>query len=215
MVRRAILQTPRTPGTGAPSTGASGKLTGTVPVMVRSGHRADRDSALAAGESDRRRGADRAGSGRSLWRYGARRLGAGENTNAIVRTAGSAALPSGATPGRAVSSARVSARTDGVFLAAAATDCSLPPTPVATARWPLRCKFGSAGAGAESPLSRLQRARSRLALRASAWPIRRPARTLGQAPRCAFVARTKCRTRLGDGPAFVSARHFCNLRAWQ
>jgi hypothetical protein len=41
------------------------------------------------------------------------------------------------------------------------------PPGVTAAWWPLRCKFGSAGAGAESPLSRLQFARSRLAPRAA------------------------------------------------
>jgi hypothetical protein len=46
-----------------------------------------------------------------------------------------------------------------------------PVTPqgVTAAWWPLRCKFGSAGAGAESPLSRLQFPRSQLAPRASGW----------------------------------------------
>ena len=46
---------------------------------------------------------------------------------------------------------------------------AVTPQGVTAAWWPLRCKFGSAGAGAESPLSRLQFARSRLAPRASGW----------------------------------------------
>jgi hypothetical protein len=46
-----------------------------------------------------------------------------------------------------------------------------PVTPhgVTAAWWPLRCKFGSARAGAESPLSCLQLARSWLAPGASGW----------------------------------------------
>jgi hypothetical protein len=43
------------------------------------------------------------------------------------------------------------------------------PHAVTAAWWPLRCKFGSAGAGAESPLSRLQLVRGRLALGALGW----------------------------------------------
>jgi hypothetical protein len=45
----------------------------------------------------------------------------------------------------------------------------ITPQGVTAAGWPLRRKFGSAGAGAESPLSRLQLARSRLAPGASGW----------------------------------------------
>lgn len=56
------------------------------------------------------------------------------------------------------------------------------------ATWcPLRYKFGSAGVGAGSPHSRLELARSRLALAASGSSTRRPTGTLGQAPTCALV----------------------------
>jgi hypothetical protein len=46
---------------------------------------------------------------------------------------------------------------------------AVTPQGVTAAWWPLRCMFGSPGAGAKSPLSRLQFARSRLAPRASGW----------------------------------------------
>ena len=55
---------------------------------------------------------------------------------------------------------------------AARPECDfLMPRGVAAARWPLRRKFGSAGASASAapPLSRLQLARSRLAPRAPGW----------------------------------------------
>jgi hypothetical protein len=45
---------------------------------------------------------------------------------------------------------------------------------VTAASWPLRGEFGSAGAGADSPLSRLQLARSRLAPGALDWLDRAP-----------------------------------------
>ena len=63
---------------------------------------------------------------------------------------------------------------------------AVTPQGVTAAWWPLRCKFGSAGAGAESPLSRLQFARSRWHRAPRAGSIRRSTRTLGQAPRCAL-----------------------------
>ncbi len=62
----------------------------------------------------------------------------------------------------------VSFRSSSVSLARSSRrDCCFTPLGVTAAWWPLRCKFGSAGAGAESPLSRLELARSRLALGAS------------------------------------------------
>ena len=90
------------------------------------------------------------------------RLRAGENTNAIVRVlrtrrsqlaeqASPGAPPRRTAPFWPMRSRRVVYARD-----------PLTPHGVTAAWWPLRCKFGSAGAGAESPLSRLQLVRSRL-----------------------------------------------------
>ncbi len=55
--------------------------------------------------------------------------------------------------------------------------CRFTPHGVTAAWWPPWCKLGSAGAGAESSLNRLQRARSRLAPVPRAGSIRRSTRT--------------------------------------
>jgi hypothetical protein len=68
-----------------------------------------------------------------------------------------------------------------------ARDCCLTPHRITAAWWPLRRKFGSAGAATEPPLSRLQLARSRLAAQRAprAGSIPASTRTPGQAPRSA------------------------------